>query len=143
MCLESPDIFMENHEIQLRTREFLQKNSTSIIEEALKKLLKNDDEIYTLSLDGLILKNFKLNIENHFQWIQDKCIDSTILFKDYDSKYNSSLKKAYCHIYQIINISIKETKPKAIRENLEDYFCAFIKNYCSKEEYLKHYKEYC
>jgi len=141
MCLESPDVFMENHEIQLYTRKFLEDNlkkSNSIIEQALKKILENEDEVYSISLNGLKLKKFKLSIEEHFQWIQDKCIDSTILFKDYNSNFEPSLQKAYCHIYQIIKVSIKDIKPKVIRENLEDYFCAFIKKYCSKKEYLEH-----
>lgn len=145
MCLESPDIFMEYHEIQLYTRDFLEKNlkeSDSIITQSIKKLLTNKDEVYSLSLTGSKLEKFKLSVKNHFQWIQDKCIDSTILFKDYDSSFEPSLQKAYCHLYQIIKVSIKEIKqPPAIKENLEDYFCAFIKRYCSEEEYLNNCKD--
>ncbi len=134
MCIESLDTYLEYHEIQLQTKLFLEEHL--IINDILEELLENEDEVYVLSLKGDKKNKFILNLKQHFEWIKDKCLDSTIKFKDYDSNFEPSLKKAYCHFYYIAKNKINQEripKQKQIRENLEDYFCAFIKRYCVDE----------
>ena len=132
MSKEALEKFLAYRKIQLYTIKYLEKNKDKIIERAISHIQKNTHEIYVLELKDTILEKFEYSINQHFQWMIDKCEDGTVSFENYKTHINQSVRNAYCDFYTyILEEEISKVEHIQIKENITDYINALINKYCN------------
>jgi len=124
MCDNEIKSMLKTSNISIATIEYL--SQSTLVDDVCNILFQDKNNFSLAEIQNNSNKvQFKLDIEEHFEWISEHCIDSTSDFNNYN---DGDFFDAYEVFYEeAIDYIYKKDIPEEVKTNLINYFL-HIKN---------------